>query len=168
MFSRVRPSKNRAKFQQKTDTKFGGLETHSQRDMAAAFFTKKWFFSRFWGPFWGPKLYKKWALKATQRILGLLGALGSSKGPFWVDLERHLGAFGDHFESSGSHFGTIFEVWQQQKKQTEANQAKNNTQWEKLAGNRSQQQHAAANIKKTQQVAANISKGQETAAESSK
>ena len=130
MFSRVRPSKNRAKFQQKTDTKFGGLETHSQRDMAAAFFPpqKKISFSRFWGSFWGSKFQKKCVLKETSRILGLLGALGSSKGPFWVDLGRHLDAFGDHFESSGGHFGTIFEVWQQQKKQTEANQAKNNTQ----------------------------------------
>ena len=128
MFSRVRPSKNRAKFQQKADAKFGGMETHSQRDMAAAFFTKKWFFGRFWGPFWGPKLHQKWTLKQANGILSLLVALRSSKGPFWVDLGRHLGAFGDHFEGSGGHFGTIFEVWQQQKKQTEANQAKNNKQ----------------------------------------
>ena len=102
-------------------------------------------FGRFWGPFGnqiglqnGSQYYK----------IGFwfhLGAPGRSKGPFWVDLGTHLGAFGDHFESSGGHFGTIFEVWQQQKKQTEANQSKNNTQWEKLAGNRSQQQHAAAN-----------------------
>ena len=124
MFSRVRPSKIRAKFQQKGDAKFVGMETHSQRDMAAAFFTKQWFFSRSWGPFWGPKFNKKLALRATHRILSLLGALGSSKGQFWVDLGRQLGAFGDHFGGSGGHFGTIFEVWQQQKKQTEANQAK--------------------------------------------
>ena len=108
MFSRVRPSKNRAKFLQKGDAKFGGMETHSQRDMAAAFFTKQLFFRRFWGPFWGPKFHKKLALKATHRILGLLGALGSSKGPFWVDLGRHLGAFGDHCEGSWGSFWNNF------------------------------------------------------------
>ena len=108
MFSKVRPSKNAAKTQQKTNINSAGLETHGQRDMATAFFRQKVFFWSILGSLLGSKIApeidpqtSKWDFEppgGPEELQGaILGRFGEAFGRLWGPFWGLWGSFWNHF-----------------------------------------------------------------------
>ena len=102
---------------------------HTAKEAAQPTFSqKRYTFSRFWDPFWlhfgVQNRLKNWSPPKQGGFWAPWGSPGCFQGSFWVNSGRLLEASGVYFEGSVGHFGGIFEVQQQQKKQKEAHQTK--------------------------------------------
>ena len=85
-------------------------------------------FSDFGVPFGVHKFTKNEPLKQSIGFWASWGPWGVPRGHLGLIWEGIWAPLGTILRALRVIFGTIFEVWQQQKKQTEADQAKNNKQ----------------------------------------
>jgi hypothetical protein len=145
-FSRVGPSKNRAKFEQKVEKNLEGWKHIAKGTLQHIFSPKSDFSVDFGVPFGVQNCTKNGSSKKQVGFLASRGPWGAPRGHFgsiWGGIWAPLGTI---LRALGVILGPFLRYSSNKRSKQKQTKQKSNKQWQKLAGNRSQQQQTAANI----------------------